>query len=37
MIFIEFEKLLLGVEISLPMFSKLIKVSDMNLQSYKEV
>jgi len=35
MTFIEFKKLLLDAEISLPKFSKLIKVSDKNLQSYK--
>jgi len=34
--FIEFKKLLLDAEISLPKFSKLIKVSDKNLQSYKK-
>jgi len=36
MSFIEFKKLLLDAEISLPKFSKLIKVSDKNLQSYKK-
>ncbi|MDC9729401.1 MAG: hypothetical protein PSN04_08765 [Methyloprofundus sp.] len=36
MTFIEFKKLLLDAEISLPKFSKLIKVSDKNLQSYKK-
>jgi len=36
MTFIEFKKLLLDAEISLPKFSKLIKVSDKNLQSYKQ-
>ena len=34
--FIEFKKLLLDAEISLPKFSKLIKVSDKNLLSYKK-
>ncbi|MGC9350437.1 MAG: hypothetical protein ACP5D3_00425 [Sulfurovum sp.] len=36
MTFIEFRKLLLDAEISLPKFSKLIKVSEKNLQSYKK-
>ncbi|MDX1795403.1 MAG: hypothetical protein R3219_01655 [Hydrogenovibrio sp.] len=36
MTFIEFKKLLLDAEISLPKFSRLIKVSDKNLQSYKK-
>lgn len=36
MTFIEFKKLLLDAEITLPKFSKLIKVSDKNLQSYKK-
>jgi len=36
MTFIEFKKLLLDAEISLPKFSSLIKVSDKNLQSYKK-
>lgn len=36
MSFIEFKKLLLDAEISLPKFSRLIKVSDKNLQSYKK-
>mgnify|MGYP006909077644 FL=1 len=35
MTFINFKKLLLDAEISLPKFSKLIKVSEKNLQSYK--
>lgn len=35
MTFIEFKKLLLDAEITLPKFSKLIKVSDKNIQSYK--
>ena len=34
--FIEFKKLLLDAEISLPKFSHLIKVSDKNIQSYKK-
>lgn len=36
MTFIEFKKLLLDAEISLPKFSKLIQVSEKNLQSYKK-
>jgi len=36
MTFVEFKKLLLDADISLPKFSKLIKVSDKNLQSYKK-
>ena len=36
MTFIEFKKLLLDAEISLPKLSKLIKVSEKNLQSYKK-
>ena len=36
MTFIGFKKLLLDAEISLPKFSKLIKVSEKNLQSYKK-
>jgi len=36
MTFIDFKKLLLDAEISLPKFSKLIKVSEKNLQSYKK-
>lgn len=36
MTFIEFKKLLLDADISLPKFSKLIKVSEKNLQSYKK-
>ncbi len=35
MTFIEFKKLLLEAEITLPKFSKLIKVSEKNIQSYK--
>lgn len=34
--FIEFKKLLLDAEISLPKFSALIKVSEKNIQSYKK-
>jgi len=34
--FIEFKKKLLDAEISLPKFSRLIKVSDKNIQSYKK-
>ncbi|NOQ47432.1 MAG: hypothetical protein GQ559_12350 [Desulfobulbaceae bacterium] len=36
MTFIEFKKLLLDAEITLPKFSDLIKVSDKNIQSYKK-
>ncbi|HHD74460.1 MAG TPA: hypothetical protein ENL00_01365 [Nitratifractor sp.] len=36
MTFIEFKKLLLDAETTLPKFSKLIKVSEKNLQSYKK-
>ncbi len=36
MTFIEFKKQLLDAEISLPKFSRLIKVSEKNLQSYKK-
>jgi hypothetical protein len=36
MTFIEFKKHLLDAEISLPKFSKLIKVSEKNIQSYKK-
>jgi hypothetical protein len=36
MTFIEFKKMLLDAEISLPKFSKLIKVSEKNIQSYKK-
>ena len=36
MTFIEFKKLLLDAEISLPKFSKLIKVSEKNIQGYKK-
>jgi hypothetical protein len=34
--FIELKKTLLDAEITLPKFSKLIKVSEKNLQSYKK-
>lgn len=36
MTFIDFKKLLLDADISLPKFSKLIKVSEKNIQSYKK-
>ncbi|HHD56778.1 MAG TPA: hypothetical protein ENK89_03760 [Desulfobulbaceae bacterium] len=36
MTFIEFKKLLLDAEITLPKFCDLVKVSDKNLQSYKK-
>lgn len=36
MTFIEFKKLLLDAEITLPKFCKLIKVSDKNIQSYRK-
>lgn len=36
MTFIDFKKLLLDAEISLPKFSKLIKVSEKNIQAYKK-
>jgi hypothetical protein len=36
MTFIEFKKALLDAEISLPKFSKLIKVSEKNVQAYKK-
>jgi len=36
MTFIEFKKLLLDAQITLPKFSKLIKVSEKNLQAYKK-
>lgn len=34
--FIDFKKTLLDADITLPKFSKLIKVSDKNLQAYKK-
>ena len=36
MTFIEFKKLLLDAELSVPKFSYLIKVSEKNIQSYKK-
>ncbi|MEA2051096.1 MAG: hypothetical protein U9O56_10265 [Campylobacterota bacterium] len=36
MTFIDFKKLLLDAEITLPKFAQLIKVSDKNIQSYKK-
>ncbi len=36
MTFIDFKKLLLDAEITLPKFCALIKISDKNLQSYKK-
>lgn len=36
MTFINFKKMLLDADISLPKFSKLIKVSEKNIQSYKK-
>lgn len=36
MTFINFKKLLLDAEISLPKFSALIKVSEKNIQAYKK-
>lgn len=36
MTFINFKKQLLDAEITLPKFSKLIKVSEKNIQSYKK-
>jgi hypothetical protein len=36
MTFIDFKKSLLDAEITLPKFSKLIKVSEKNIQSYKK-
>ena len=35
MTFIDFKKLLLDAELTLPKFANLIKVSDKNIQSYK--
>jgi len=34
--FVEFKKLLLDADITLPKFANLIKVSEKNLQSYKK-
>jgi hypothetical protein len=36
MTFIDFKKLLLDSDITLPKFANLIKVSDKNIQSYKK-
>ena len=36
MTFIEFKKLLLDADITLPKFANLIKVSDKNIQAYKK-
>ena len=36
MTFVEFKKMLLDAGISLPKFSRLIKVSEKNLQAYKK-
>lgn len=36
MTFIDFKKLLLDAEITLPKFAQLLKVSDKNIQSYKK-
>lgn len=36
MTFIDFKKLLLDAEITLPKFASLIKVSDKNIQAYKK-
>lgn len=36
MTFIEFKKLLLDADITLPKFANLIKVSEKNIQSYKK-
>ena len=36
MTFIDFKKLLLDADITLPKFSNLIKVSEKNIQSYKK-
>jgi len=36
MTFVEFKKLLLDADITLPKFSQLIKVSEKNLQAYKK-
>lgn len=36
MTFIEFKKMLLDAEITLPKFCELIKVSDKNIQSYRQ-
>lgn len=36
MTFVDFKKLLLDAEISLPKFAELIKVSEKNIQAYKK-
>lgn len=36
MTFIEFKKLLLDAELTLPRFASLIKVSEKNIQAYKK-
>lgn len=36
MTFIDFKKLLLDADLTVPKFAKLIKVNDKNLQSYKQ-
>lgn len=36
MTFIEFKKLLLDAELSIPKFTSLIKVSEKNIQAYKK-
>jgi len=36
MTFIDFKKLLLDADLTLPKFAKLIKVSEKNIQSYKK-
>ncbi len=36
MTFIEFKKLLLDAELTLPKFANLIKVSEKNIQAYKK-
>jgi hypothetical protein len=36
MTFIDLKKLLLYAEITLPKFSKIVKVSEKNIQSYKK-
>ena len=36
MTFIDFKKLLLDAELSIPKFTELIKVSEKNIQAYKK-
>ena len=36
MTFIDFKKLLLGAELTIPKFTELIKVSEKNIQAYKK-